>query len=201
VGLILALAGTVFLESASAGDPLRIASFAVYGAGVMALYLASATYHSISGKGRWRTGLQKMDHAAIYVMIAASYVPICLVAMRGAIGVGMMGFQALFAAIGITLTMTLKRVPGLIRVILYLTMGWMAVFVLGPIRQAVPAAGLAWLFAGGIVYTVGAVIYVIDKPHLWPGKFTAHDLWHLFVIGGSVCHYVLFARYLTLGRG
>jgi hemolysin III len=197
VGLALALAGTSWLASASLDKPLHLFAFTVYGLGVMALYGASATYHSLHGRGWWAGGLQKLDHAAIFVMIAASYAPLCLIAIRGATGMAMLGFQSAFAVIGVTLTMKLKKVPGLVRVILYLTMGWMAVFVLGPLSRSVPAAGLGWLVAGGVVYTVGAVIYVTDRPSLWPGRFSAHDLWHVFVLAGSACHFVLFARFLA----
>lgn len=197
VGFGLALIGAIALIANAIGRPLYLASYAIYGLGMMGLYFASALYHSVQRGSKLEYWLQKLDHSAIYLMIAGSYVPVCLIALRGVWGWGMLAAQAAFAVTGIILTFKLKKVPGLIRVILYVSMGWMAVFVLGPMRSAMPPGAILWLFAGGIVYTIGAVVYVSDRPHLWPGKFSAHDLWHLFVMGGSACHYVMIARFLV----
>jgi hemolysin III len=98
---------------------------------------------------------------------------------------------------GILVSLFWKRAPKALRLSLTLVMGWLVVVALGPLRKALPSSALLWLLVGGIVYSVGAVIYALDRPHLWPGKFSAHDLWHLFVIGGSACHYYMMLRYLA----
>ena len=182
IGFGLALIGVIALIASALGRPLYLASYGIYGTGIIALYFASALYHS-----------------AIYLMIAGSYVPVCLLALKGSWGWGMLAAEAVFAIVGIGLTFALKKVPGGVRVVLYVSMGWMAIVALGPMRATMPSGAITWLLAGGVVYTIGALIYVLDKPHLWPGKFSAHDLWHLFVLGGSACHYVMIARFLTPG--
>lgn len=197
VGLGLAVVGISFLVVLSIGKPLHLAAFGIYGIGLATLYFASAFYHTLPVSGKAAIGLQKFDHAAIYLMIAASYVPVSLLALKGAWGIALLIGEAIFMTTGIVLTICLKHVPGAVRVPIYIVMGWMAVMALGPMSRTVPMAAIEWLLAGGVVYTIGAAIYSLDKPHLWPGKFSAHDLWHLFVIAGSACHYVMFARFLT----
>lgn len=196
-GLLLSLVGSILLLSLSSRSPGHVVPFALYGLGLVSLYLASATYHSVEGKGWWKVGLRKLDHAAIYLMIAGSYAPLCLIALRGTAGTAMMWGQALFCVVGIALTMALGKVPGWARVVLYLGMGWMALLALPQIRQALPSAGLTWLFMGGVLYSIGAIIYVTDYPALVPGRFSAHDLWHVFVLAGSACHFVLMESYIA----
>ncbi len=104
--------------------------------------------------------------------------------------------QAAFAVAGVALTFLLKKVPGPVRVTLYLSMGWMAVLAIPTLSQRLPGAALGWLFAGGVFYTVGAVVYVLDRPKFVKG-LTAHDLWHVLVLAGSACHFVLMARYIS----
>lgn len=100
------------------------------------------------------------------------------------------------ALLGIGAVLFRQRLPEELCVVLYFCMGWLVVIALGPLRQAVSPAALGWLVSGGIVYTVGAVILTNDRPHLWPGKFSAHDLWHLFVLGGSACHYLMMLYFV-----
>ena len=95
---------------------------------------------------------------------------------------------------GILASLFWRRAPEWVRVVLYLLMGWLAVVAIGPLHRAMPPAAFAWLVVGGVLYTVGAVVYATDRPHLWPGKFSAHDLWHVFVLGGSGCHFAMMVR-------
>ena len=196
-GVGLGVAGWIYLMLLAQGSAYNQLALSFYCLGIVALYLASASYHSVQSGSKKEGLLQKLDHSAIYLMIFASYVPICLIALRGSLGYGMIAAQVLFAAVGIFLTFKLKKVPGKVRVVLYLSMGWMAVIGLGSLSHVLPKEAIWWLLAEGIVYSVGAIIYVVDKPHLWPGKFSAHDLWHVFVLGGSVCHFVLNAGYIA----
>lgn len=195
-GLLVSLlfGGYLVLQASS---PKAQIVFAIYTLGVSALYLASATYHSVEADGKHEKLMRKFDHSAIYLMICASYLPMALLALPKSSGVPIAIAQVVFAICGIGLTFKLKKVPGIARVIIYLCMGWMAVLTLGDMRAVIPTAGIYWLFGGGIVYTIGAIVYVTDRPHLLPGKFSAHDLWHIFVLAGSVCHYIVNYAYVA----
>lgn len=195
MGAALSLAGGVVLIASATSTLSRIV-YLIYTLGVTGLFLASATYHSVAPESKHEKLLQKFDHSAIYLMIMSCYLPVAALILPRAWGAPMVAAQLVFALTGIILTFKLKKVPGLVRVILYLSMGWMAVIALGPLNQNLSSTGVAWLFAGGIVYTIGAVIYVTDRPHLIPGKFSAHDLWHIFVLAGAGCHYVLNWQYV-----
>jgi hemolysin III len=196
VGVLLSVAGLLALLEMADGRPLYRTGFAIYGASLIALYAASTLYHSLHASPRATAWLQRLDHCAIYLLIAGSYTPVCLIALHGAVGRNLLGAVWSIAAIGIACSLFWSRAPEWFRVVLYLVMGWLALLALTPLRAALPPAGLAWLIAGGVVYSIGAVIFAADKPHLWPGKFSAHDLWHLFVLGGSACHFVVIAEFV-----
>lgn len=189
LGVVFALGGGLYLwDIAKPGNQLAVV---LYSSGMLALYLASAVYHTVRRGTHAEEICQKLDHSAIYVMIMASYLPTCLIALKGPWGTGMALTEVACAVIGVALTFGLKKVPGKVRVPLYLVMGWIAVVALGPMSKVLPPQQIGWLFAGGIVYSIGAVVYVVDKPHLVKDRFYAHDLWHIFVLGGTLCHFVL----------
>jgi hemolysin III len=194
-GALLSVAALVYLVIAADGRPWHVVSLSIYGASLIVLYLSSALYHTLPLGERGLRRMQRLDHSAIYVLIAGTYVPVCLVSLRGGWGWSLFGIEYGLAATGILLTLFWKSAPPAVRVLLYILMGWLAVIALGPLSRSLSPEGVFWLVAGGVVYTVGAVIFALDRPHLWPGKFSAHDLWHLFVLGGSACH---FACILTL---
>jgi hemolysin III len=118
------------------------------------------------------------------------------VPLRSAWGWSLFGVVWGLALFGSLLEIAPRLAPRWVGLALYLVMGWLALIAMGPLTRTLPAAALAWLLAGGIVYTVGAVVYAIERPRLWPGIFGAHDLWHLFVLGGSACHFVLMLRFV-----
>jgi hemolysin III len=179
------------------GRPWHIISFAIYGASLIFLFTASGLYHSLSGTVKRANRLQRLDHSAIYLLIAGTYTPVCLIALRGAWGWSLLATIYGLALVGISSLYYGQWIPGWFRVVLYGLMGWLVCIAFHPLREAFPPQALGWLLAGGIVYTLGTLIYATDRPHLWPGKFTAHDLWHVCVIAGSVCHYILVARYIA----
>ncbi len=181
---------------AARGHPLKTVSFAIYGVSLVLLYTASALYHSLCVGPRAEKVLMRLDHGAIYLLIAGTYTPICLLVLRGGWGWSLFGMEWGLAAIGIGATLFWRTAPDWVRVVLYLVMGWLIVVALGPLRHALPPAALTGIVAGGIAYSVGVVVYATDRPHLWPGRFSAHDLWHLFVLGGSACHYMTVVRFL-----
>lgn len=191
IGAGLSIAGLVALLLVAKGRPWHIVAYSIYGATLIALYTASTLYHSIHTSERGVKRLQRLDYIGIFLLIAGTYTPVCLVVLRGALGWTMFGIEWGIAAAGITVTLAWKRAPEWWRVVCYVLMGWLTVIALPAMRAVLPPAALWWLVAGGIAYTVGMVVYATDRPHLCPGKFSAHDLWHIFVMGGSACHFVL----------
>lgn len=199
-GAGLALVGVVVLLSL-ARSPLAALAFAMYGLSLVGLYAASGVYHAVVCEGRRETFLRKLDHTGIFFLIAGTYVPVCLLALPHVYGWTFLALQALCAAIGVGGTFLLKRFPEALNVVLYLIMGWMALPAVGWMRGHWPPYALTLLVSGGLVYTIGAVIFATDRPHLVPGRFSAHDLWHLFVLGGSACHYALMTTYIAGNPG
>lgn len=197
LGAGLAVFGTIVLLRMAWGRPLATLAFTIYGLSLIGLYTASGLYHTVQCEGRRETILRKLDHTGIFLLIAGTYVPVCLLALSPRFGWTFLALQTIFALVGIVGTFALRKFPEALNVVLYLLMGWMAVPALGWMSAHWPPHAIALLVIGGLVYTIGAVIYALDRPHLCPGKFSAHDLWHLFVLGGSGCHFALMATYVA----
>ncbi|MDR3710423.1 MAG: hemolysin III family protein [Capsulimonadaceae bacterium] len=197
-GALCALVGTGALLVSAHGAPLPSAAYLVYGLSMVALFLASAFHHASPLRGRLAERLLRLDHSAIYLLIAGTYTPICLVTLKGALGYHTLLAEYLLAAIGIVLTNLWKDAPGWIRIALYLSMGWILAISIGPLRAALAPMGVDWIVIGGLCYTIGCLVYVGNFPHLAPGKFSAHDLWHVFVLAGCACHYIAIFRYIAL---
>ena len=196
-GALLSLIGLLTLLVISVGKPWHLSSFAIYGASLVVLYAASSLYHSLPVAPRYIKRLLVVDQVAIYLLIAGTYTPLCLVSLRGPWGWSMLSVIWSIALVGIVLRIAWRKAPHWLPVALYLIMGWLCVVVLKPLAAALPPAALRWLFAGGMTYTVGAVIFAAERPRLWPGKFSSHELWHCFVLGGSACHFVLMCCYVA----
>jgi len=184
VGASLALAGSAVLVTIAAmgGDARRTISYSVYGTTLFLLYLASTLYHSL--RGRAKRIFRVLDHQAIYLLIAGTYTPFTVMALKGAQGWWMFGAIWGLAVVGIVLDALPRRGPRIIPVVIYLVMGWLCVFALDPIIAALPRAGFIWLVAGGIFYTSGVAFYILDHWYPW-----SHGIWHLFVLAGSTSHY------------
>lgn len=189
VGAALALVGASVLITLAAveGDVLKIVSYSVYSATLFLLYLASTLYHSF--QGRAKDVFQRFDHLAIYLLIAGTYTPFALVAIKGATGWWLFGVVWSLALIGIIIENLPIKGPRIIPIVIYVMMGWACVFTLDAMMAGMSELGFAFLLAGGIVYTAGVIFYVLDHWYPW-----CHEIWHLFVVGGSVCHY--FAIFL-----
>ncbi|MGV3616416.1 MAG: PAQR family membrane homeostasis protein TrhA [Fimbriimonas sp.] len=188
VGAILAVAGFTYLLFVARTDPRALTGFAIYGALTTLLFGASAAYHWSHRGSEW---LQRLDHAAIYLMIAGTYTPVCLLGLQGMPGAVVLGLQWTLAAIGVIATFTMTKPPTWLRLVLYLVMGWMILPLVGILANVAPGAGLTWMIAGGFAYTFGTVIYASKRPNPWPGRFGSHEIWHLFVLAGGICHYAL----------
>jgi len=196
-GVLLSIAALIFLLIHARGHEWQTITFALYGSTLVILYTASTLYHSLKVGPKAVYALKRFDHCAIFLLIAGTYTPVCLVALHGPTGVRIATIEWLLAAAGIAMTIAWKTAPDWLRVSIYIVMGWMIVLSMPALHLVLPQSGINWLVAGGLLYTVGTVILATNRPNLWPGHFTAHDLWHLFVIGGSVCHFILMAAFIT----
>ncbi len=196
VGAVLGLVATLCLLVRSWGDPAALVVFAIYGLSMVGLYTASTLYHQLNTKVAGRIALRKYDHCSIYLLIAGSYTPICILALGGTAGLVLISAIWILAVAGIVLTLTKLDIPRWLCSSIYLAMGWLAVFAISPLSQALPAAALGWLFGGGVLYTIGGVLYAAK----WPGRnnprFGCHEIFHLFILLGSICHFVLMYLYI-----
>lgn len=199
VGAALGILGTVLLlvRAALGGlGPWAIVSFAIYGASMIVLYTASTLYHCLRTGVKGRLALRKYDHMSIYLLIAGTYTPLCLVSLRTAGGWGWTLFGLIWglAIAGMVMTLFWVNAPRWVTSGVYLFMGWLAVIALAPLWRAIGWQGMSWLLAGGVLYTIGGVLYALK----WPGrdnpKFGCHEIFHVFILAGSVCHFLLMYR-------
>ncbi|HAR46430.1 MAG: hemolysin III [Nitrospirae bacterium GWC2_57_13] len=190
-GAVIAVAGAVTLVvlAVLTGDPWKITSFSIYGGTLVSLYVFSTLYHSLQGEVK--NLFQKLDHSAIYLLIAGTYTPFTLVTLRGAWGWSLFGVVWGLAVVGIIVDMLHGKRMRIIPVVIYILMGWIVVVAIKPMLAALPGAGFAWLLAGGVCYTGGIVFYVLDKR-----LAHSHGIWHLFVLAGSICHFISIAFYV-----
>lgn len=198
-GAVLSMAALVVLVALAlrAGTPRHIVAFTIFGLSLVGLYTASALYHSLQLGPVGLDRLLRLDCTMVYVLIAGSYTPFCLVALQGGWRWGLLALVWGLALGGSALKLRTMDGPIWLSTSIYVAMGWVALLAAPAFFAAVPFRGLLWVIAGGIIYTVGAVIFALERPRLRPGVFGSHALWHLLVIGGSACHFWAVARYLT----
>lgn len=191
-GAALAAVGGLFLLAAarSSGDGWRIAASSVYAATLLQLYMASSLYHG--ARGAAKVVLRKLDHCAIYLLIAGTYTPFTLVTLRGAWGWSMFGAVWALALFGIVQEIWYAKGTRILSLIIYVLMGWLAVIGAKPLVAALGWPGFAWLASGGLCYTLGIAFYATDHK-----VRHGHGIWHLFVLAGSACHYVAILRYVA----
>jgi hemolysin III len=191
-GSVLALAGVLFLVSLPTvrADPWRIGSFAVYGTTLCLLFLASTLYHGSSGTAK--NIFRKLDHCSIYLVIAGTWTPFALVTLHGQAGWTLFTAVWSLALLGIVQECWIARGLRLTSLAIYLAMGWLAIFALEPLIQALTWNGFAWLLGGGLAYTIGIVFYLYDSRYKhW------HGIWHLFVLAGSAAHYTAILLFVA----
>ncbi|GAB4467153.1 MAG: hemolysin III family protein [Armatimonadaceae bacterium] len=197
-GAVFAVVGLVLLLIAAEGKPWHTLSFAVYGFSLILLYTASALYHLLRLPPSEEERLYGLDRAAIYMLIAGTYTPVCLLALPPVWGWSLLGVVWTLAIAGIVIdVVSRRRTPDWLQALLYLLTGWVVLAALGPLLRSLSVAALCWLGAGCLIYTVGAVICVTNRPRLRPGFFDAHDLWHVLVLAGSACHFILMLCFLA----
>ena len=198
---LLSILATCLLvyRGANHGSVWHVVAFGIYGFSLIALWTMSTLYHSLNvSKGANRT-LEQIDHAMIYFLIAGTYTPICLIVLHGGWGWSLFGVNWALAIAGIVLKLVFRRPPPwLIALffVFYIIMGWLLVIAWVPLTKAMPPAGIFWLISGGIFYTVGAGIFNLRHIEFHPW-FGAHELWHLFVLAGSFCHWWMMFNYVV----
>ena len=191
VGAALALAGLVVLVvfASLQSDVWKIVSFSIYGASLFLLYTLSTLYHSL--RGRAKDIFRKLDHIAIYLLIAGSYTPLTLITLRGVWGWTLFGITWALAIVGIIVDGLHKEGSRAIQMVIYLLMGWLILVAMYPLIQALPTGALALLVLGGVFYTSGIIFYALDER-----MKHAHGIWHLFVLAGSLSHFLVMLLYV-----
>ncbi|SDL07489.1 hemolysin III [Maridesulfovibrio ferrireducens] len=199
IGFCLAIVGLKMLLDISI-DPtnvMHVVTFSVFGVGMILLYLASTLYHWLPLSEKGIRYLRKIDHSMIFIYIAATYTPICLIGLKGVWGWSIFGCVWAMAVGGIITKFFWLHAPRWLSTGFYLAMGWAAIIAIWPLIQALQIGALLWLLAGGILYSIGAVIYALKRPDPWPGILGFHEIFHLFVMAGSFCHFWVMYEYLS----
>lgn len=202
LGALLSIAGLVLMVfyASKVATVWHIVSFSIFGASLILLYTASTIYHAVSISERITMILRKVDHMMIYVLIAGTYTPICLIPLRGAWGWSLLISIWSIAITGIVLKIFWMGAPRWLSTAIYIVMGWLVAIAFLPIVRAIPLGGVIWMVAGGVLYTLGAVIYGLKWPKIDLKYFGFHEIFHLFVLGGSFCHFWLMFRYILYLR-
>lgn len=201
IGMMLAVFAAVplLVKSATAPDARCLAAMAVFMLSMVLLYAASATYHSLAVSEKIIKVFRKIDHMMIFVLIAGSYTPVCLIVLSGRLGYTLLAVVWGIAILGIGVKALWITCPKWFSSILYISMGWVCIGVFGPLWSLLPRAAFLWLLAGGVIYTIGGVIYALKLP-LFNSKhanFGSHEIFHLFVMGGSICHFIFMYLYVA----
>jgi|TARA_B110000240_G_scaffold140994_1_gene156014 hemolysin III len=199
IGAILSIVGLILLiiESINPFDPWKVVTFSIFGSGLVLLYTASTLYHWIPVSGRAELFLKQFDHIMIYVLIASTYTPICLVPLRGPWGWSLFGVIWGLALFGILWKLFQFKLPDWFSTVYYVFMGWISLIAVWPLILALQTGALVWLLAGGLFYSGGVIFYSLDKQESPRQGFGYHEIWHLFVLAGSASHFWVMYRYIT----
>ena len=195
IGMLMAVFAAVplIIKATHEPSPIYVVSIAIYAASLILLYAASTTYHTFDRSEKVNTILKKIDHMMISVLIAGSYTPICLLVLGGRLGIILLAIVWSIAIAGILIKAFWVYCPKWVSSVLYIGMGWLCVLAFMPIIHALPKAGFGWLLAGGIIYTIGGVIYALKLP-IFNAKhknFGSHEIFHVFIMLGSACHFIV----------
>jgi len=187
---IAAIAGLVALLIVGRGDTGKQISLLVYGLSVLLMFFSSAAYHMVQAQPQWVRVLRKLDHSAIYVLIAGTYTAYCYSYLSGAWRWGVLGVIWALAVIGVVVKVFVIKAPRWVTAGVYVAMGWLGVLMPRQVLLSLPAGALVCLIVGGVIYTLGALVYITRKMDWFPGVFGFHEVWHIFVILGGLSHYV-----------
>ncbi len=192
---LLASIALIFL-SVQAHKSLHVIAFTVYGLAVVNLFIASALHHGVDGTEELEHSLRQYDYYSISLMIAGTFTPLCLILLRNSFGWMILGIMWFLAIAGILLKMIFPHLPKWISTSVFIGMGWIGVLIAKPLYQLSPYA-LGLMALGGLFYTVGAVIFSIEKPNPLPGRFGFHEIWHLFVVAGAASHFAVIYLFIS----
>jgi hemolysin III len=195
---VAAAIGSIYLLISSWASPKLWIAFCIYGLSLILLFSASAYYHSANTNDQALLKLRKLDHSAIYLLIAGTYTPICMYFFHGFWQWGLLTIIWALAITGIIVKLFIIRSPRWVTAGVYLVMGWLCMLGLNEIISSMPLGAILWMALGGLCYTVGAVIYISKRVNIIPGVFGFHEIWHIFVILGALCHFILMAVYIKL---
>lgn len=201
-GAIFSVLGTVLLIalSASTGKVWHVVSFSIYGFSLILLFLASSLHHGLDLKPKFNELFRLFDYLAIYLLIAGTYTPLCLVVQRNIWGWSLFGVVWFLTVLGITLKSVFPNLPRWVSHTFYICIGWVGAVLILKSFSLIGLAGFLLILGGGILYTAGAVIYYLERPNPLPGRFGFHEIWHLFVLAGAALHYFfMYVVVLPLG--
>lgn len=195
--LMASIAASPLIIKASTGT--AAAALAVFAVSMILLYGASTLYHSVNVTGKVLNIFRKIDHMMIFVLIAGSYTPVCLIVLGGASGYALLALVWGIAIAGMVIKALWVTCPKWFSSLIYIAMGWVCVLVFGQLLDTLPTAAFLWLLAGGIIYTIGGVIYALKLPlfNAHHKYFGSHEIFHLFVMGGSICHFIFMYAYVA----
>jgi hemolysin III len=201
IAMMMAVFATVplLIKAGIQSGQENLLAMAIFMGSMILLYGASATYHSVDLTGRSLRIFRKLDHMMIFVLIAGSYTPVCLIVLGGKLGYTLLALVWGIAAVGMLVKACWITCPKWFSSIIYIAMGWVCVLVFGPLLNTLSTPAFLWLLAGGIIYTVGGVIYALKLP-IFNSKhksFGSHEVFHLFVMGGSICHFIFMYLYVA----
>ena len=201
IGMLMALfaATPLIIKAATKPDMLHVVSLTVFIISMVLLYAASTTYHTFDLSPKVNTLLKKLDHCMIFILIAGTYTPICLIVLNGKTGFTLLAIVWSIAIVGILVKLCWVYCPKWFSSILYIAMGWVCVLAFTQIINSLPRAAFNWLLSGGIIYTIGGIIYALKLP-IFNSKhknFGSHEIFHLFVLAGSFCHFIFMYAYVA----
>lgn len=200
IGMLMAVFAAVplIIKAMHEPSPIYVVSIAIYAASLILLYAASTTYHTFDRSEKVNTILKKIDHMMISVLIAGSYTPICLLVLGGRLGIILLAIVWIIAIAGILIKAFWVYCPKWVSSVLYIGMGWTCVLAFTQLLNSMSPAAFGWLLAGGLIYTAGGIIYALKLPifNMKHKEFGSHEIFHLFVMGGSICHFVVMYAFV-----
>ena len=201
IGMMMAVfaATPLLIKAAKEPDTIHLTALSIFIGSMILLYAASTLYHTLDISEKWNKTLKKIDHMMIFVLIAGSYTPVCLIALEKETGLPLLAIVWGIAIAGIVIKAFWVTCPKWFSSMLYIAMGWVCVLAFTQIINALSPKAFAWLLAGGIVYTIGGIIYALKLPifNSRHKNFGSHEIFHLFVMGGSICHFVFMYRFIA----
>ena len=193
---VFALVAMIIKVNVIGGSSLYYGAIIAFGVSMILLYSASATYHSVVSKDSVIMILKKIDHSMIFILIAGSYAPLCLITLRNSIGNTLFSIVAIAGLIGIVFKICWVTCPKWISSVIYIGIGWFAAFAIYPLSKVLLPAGIFFLILGGVMYTIGGVIYALKSKKIRIGAFGGHEIFHIFIMLGTLCHFICVFSYV-----